>query len=53
MENTPKTKNEILKEMQIIAEDVEKYKLEIEKMLNLIDDLEIKYYELADKIKQN
>ena len=52
MEKT-KSKYDLLKEMQIIAEDIEKYKLEVEKLLNVIDQLEIKYYEIAEEIKKN
>ena len=48
-----KTKSELLKELQIIAEDIENYKNEVEKLLSLIDSLEVKYYQIADQIKQN
>lgn len=48
-----KTKSELLLELQIIAEDIEKYKIEVEKLLTIIDSLEIKYYEIVDKIKKN
>jgi hypothetical protein len=54
MENIQeKSKNELLKDLQIIAEDIEKYKEEVEKLLIIIDSLEIKYYETIDKIKKN
>lgn len=54
MENVQeKSKNELLKDLQIIAEDIEKYKEEVEKLLVIIDSLEIKYYEIVDKIKKN
>lgn len=52
-ENKQKTKADLLKELQIIAEDIEKYKNEIENLLSIIDSLEIKYYQIADQIKQN
>lgn len=39
--------------MQIISEDIEKYKLEVEKLLALIDNLEIKYFDLAEEIKKD
>jgi hypothetical protein len=54
MENVQeKSKNELLKDLQIIAEDIEKYKEEVEKLLIIIDSLEIKYYEIVDQIKKN
>ena len=54
MENMQeKSKSDLLKEMQIIAEDIERYKFEVEKLLQIIDSLEIKYYEIASQIKQN
>lgn len=52
-EKKEKTKAELLKELQIIAEDIERYKNEIEKLLSVIDSLEIQYYKIADQIKQN
>jgi hypothetical protein len=48
-----KSKSDLLKELQIIAEDIEKYKEEVEKLLTIIDSLENKYYSIADQIKQN
>lgn len=48
-----KTKSELLLELQLISEDIEKYKIEVEKLLTIIDSLEIKYYEIVDKIKKN
>lgn len=48
-----KSKYDLLKEMQIISEDIEKYKLEVEKLLIIIDNLEIKYFELAEEIKKD
>ena len=54
MENTQnKSKSDLLKEMQLIAEDIERYKFEVEKLLEIIDSLEAKYYEVALQIKQN
>ncbi len=50
---TTQSKTEILRQMQIIQEDVEKHKLEVEKLLQIIDNLTIKYYTLAEFIKQN
>lgn len=52
-DNNQKSKSDLLKELQIISEDIEKYKNEIEKLLIIIDSLELKYYEIVDKIKQN
>jgi hypothetical protein len=51
--NKEKSKSELLVELQMIAEDIEKYKFEVEKLLQIIDSLEIKYYEIVDKIKKN
>lgn len=48
-----KSKSDLLQELQIIAEDIEKYKEEVEKLLVLIDSLEVKYYKIVDEIKQN
>ena len=48
-----KSKNELLKDLQFIAEDIEKYKEEVEKLLIIIDSLEIKYYQIVDQIKKN
>lgn len=55
MENNTQTKSkyDLLKEMQIIAEDIEKYKVEVEKLLSIIDGLELKYYQLAEEIKKD
>lgn len=54
MENIQeKSKNELLKDLQIIAEDIERYKEEVEKLLTVIDSLEIKYYQIVDQIKKN
>lgn len=52
-DNSQKSKSDLLKELQIISEDIEKYKNEVEKLLIIIDSLELKYYEIVDKIKQN
>lgn len=46
-----KNKNELLKEMQKISEDIEKYKKEVESILIVIEKMEQDYYELAEKIK--
>jgi hypothetical protein len=51
--NQEKSKADLLKEMQLVAEDIERYKFEVEKLLQIIDSLEIQYYEIASKIKQN
>jgi hypothetical protein len=50
---TEKSKYDLLREMQNIAEDIEKYKGEVEKLLTIIDELEIKYYNLAEQIKKD
>lgn len=46
-----KNKNELLKEMQKISEDIEKYKKEVESILIVIEKMEQDYYELAERIK--
>lgn len=53
METQEKSKYDILREMQVISEDIEKYKEEVEKILIVIDQLEMKYYDLAEKIKKD
>lgn len=53
METQEKSKYDILREMQVISEDMEKHKGEVEKILAVIDQLELKYYELAEKIKKD
>jgi peptidoglycan hydrolase CwlO-like protein len=51
--NTEKSKYDLLREMQNIAEDIERYKGEVEKLLTVIDELELKYYSLAEQIKKD
>ena len=51
--NTEKSKYDLLREMQNIAEDIERYKGEVEKLLTVIDGLELKYYSLAEQIKKD
>lgn len=48
-----KTKNDLIKEMQNIAEEVEKKKEEVELILKVIEELEIKYFAIAEEIKKN
>jgi uncharacterized protein YoxC len=48
-----KTKNDLIKEMQFIAEDINKKKEEIEVILKVLEELEKKYFELAEEIKNN
>lgn len=50
---TTKTNTQLLKEMQDIAVEIEKKKAEVEVILNVIDELEIRYYQLAETIKKN
>lgn len=52
-QKTEKSKYELLREMQNIAEDIEKYKGEVEKLLTLIDELEMSYYNLVEQIKKD
>ncbi len=51
--NTEKSKYDLLREMQNIAEDIERCKGEVEKLLTVIDGLELKYYSLAEQIKKD
>lgn len=46
-----KTKSDLLKEMQIIAEEIEKRKEEVELLLKIIEGLEANYFAIAEKIK--
>ena len=48
-----KTNTEKLKEAQSIINEINKTKEEIELLLKIIDDLEIKYYDLVKEIKEN
>jgi len=50
---TEKSKYDLLREMQNISEDIERYKGEVEKLLTIIDELEIKYYNIAEQIKKD
>lgn len=50
---TEKSKYDMLREMQTIAEDIERHKGEVEKLLAIIDELEMKYYGLAEEIKKD
>lgn len=48
-----KTNTQLLKEMQDIADDLQKRKDEVEAILKVIDDLEIRYYQIGETIKKN
>ena len=48
-----KTNTEKLKEAQDIINEINKTKEEVELLLKIIDDLEIKYYDLVKEIKEN
>lgn len=48
-----KNKSELLKEMQSIAEEVEKRKQEVEILLRIIDGLEKEYFIIAEQIQKN
>lgn len=50
---TEKSKYDLLREMQNVVEDIEKYKREIDKLLTIIDELELKCYDLAEQIKKD
>ena len=47
-----KTNTQLLKEMQDVADDLTRKKTEVELLLNVIDELEIRYYKLAETIKK-
>jgi hypothetical protein len=55
MENKPKSKTntERLKELQDLADEHEKIKAEIEVLLNILDEIEIKHNNLVKEIKEN
>jgi uncharacterized protein YoxC len=48
-----KTNTQLLKEMQDLADELNRKKAEVEDLLNVIDGLEIKYYECAEDIRKN
>lgn len=48
-----KTNTQLLKEMQNMVDEINKKKLEVETILNVIDELEKRYYEIAETIKKN
>jgi len=48
-----KSKYDLLRDLQVISEDIEKYRIEVETLLSIIDSLEIKYYEIVEQIKKN
>lgn len=48
-----KTNTQLLKEMQDIADEITKKKSDVEVILNVIDELEIRYYKIAETIKKN
>lgn len=50
---TIKNKSELLKEMQLIADDVNQKKSEVESLLRVIENLEKQYYEIAEQIQKN
>lgn len=54
MENpVKKTNTQILKEIQDIVDSIELNKKEVELLLDVIDSLEKKYYDLVEMVKQN
>jgi hypothetical protein len=52
MDEKKKTKAEILSELKRISEDVEKYKEECYKILEVIDNLEKEYIDLSEELKK-
>lgn len=48
-----KNKSELLKEMQLIADDINQKKSEVESLLRVIESLEKQYYEIAEQIQKN
>ena len=47
-----KTNNELLKEMQRISEEVSKKKQEVELLVNIIEQLQKDYFDIADEINK-
>lgn len=50
---TKKTNTELLKEIQNVADELNSKKQEVESILDIIDNLEIKYYKLVEEVKKN
>ena len=48
-----KTNTEILKNIQDTVDELNRKKEEVEILLNIIDELEIKYYRLIKEIKES
>lgn len=48
-----KSKSDLIKEMQNIAEEIQKNKEEVEIILKVIEDLQKKYFSIAEEIKNN
>jgi len=54
MENSiKKTNTQLLKEIQEVSESIDKYKNEVETLLEVIDSLEKEYYEKVEEVKKN
>ena len=49
---TRKSNAEILKEVQAVVDEINKRKAEVEVLLQVIDNLELKYIELVEKARQ-
>lgn len=48
-----KSKSDLIKEMQIIAEEIQNKKEEVEIILKVIEELQKQYFDIAEKIKNN
>jgi len=54
MENiVKKTNTQVLKEIQDLVDDINKSKSEVESLLTIIDNLELRYYKLIEEAKEN
>jgi len=48
-----KTKSDLIKDMQNIAEEIERKKEEVELLLTIIENLEKQYFDIAEEVKLN
>lgn len=48
-----KSKSDLIKEMQIIAEEIQNKKEEVEVILKVIEELQNQYFDIAEQIKNN
>ena len=48
-----RSKNELIKDMQNIAEEIERKKDEVELIIKVIEKLELQYFNIAEEVKKN